>query len=191
MPARFPLAAVVILVLAPQASLAQAPSFILQWGTQGTGPGQFSSAPHGVAVDAQGIVYVIDDYSHRIQKFTGDGVYVGQLDVPVQGHFLDLTIDASGNLYVADYFGHVMKYTTAGVFVRQWGSPGGAPGYFTEPSGIATDAAGNVYVSEFGCRVQKFTADGVYLTDWGYLGSADGLFRYPTDVAVDARATCT
>lgn len=187
MPARFLLAAVVLLLLAPRAGFAQAPAFLLQWGTQGTGPGQFPSAPGGVAVDAQGIVYVIDDYSHRIQKFNGDGVYVGQLNFPVQSSLLDLTIDAAGNLYVADVYDRISKYTTAGVFVRQWGTFGGAPGYFNDPSGVATDAAGNVYVTEFGnCRVQKFTADGVYLTEWGYLGSADGAFRYPTDVVVDA-----
>lgn len=35
---------------------------------QGTGPGQFF-APHGVAVDSAGGLYVVDAYNHRIQKF--------------------------------------------------------------------------------------------------------------------------
>jgi sugar lactone lactonase YvrE len=35
---------------------------------QGTEPGQFL-APHGVAIDTQGHLYVVDAYNHRIQKF--------------------------------------------------------------------------------------------------------------------------
>lgn len=35
----------------------------------GTEPGQFT-APHGVAVDSKGGLYVVDSYNHRIQKFT-------------------------------------------------------------------------------------------------------------------------
>jgi sugar lactone lactonase YvrE len=35
---------------------------------QGTGPGEFL-APHGVAVDSRGDLYVVDAYNHRVQKF--------------------------------------------------------------------------------------------------------------------------
>lgn len=35
---------------------------------QGTEPGQFL-APHGVAIDSHGDIYVVDAYNHRIQKF--------------------------------------------------------------------------------------------------------------------------
>ncbi len=35
---------------------------------QGTEPGQFF-APHGVALDSKGNLYVVDSYNHRIQKF--------------------------------------------------------------------------------------------------------------------------
>jgi hypothetical protein len=31
-------------------------------------PGQFL-APHGLAVDSRGHLYVVDEYNHRIQKF--------------------------------------------------------------------------------------------------------------------------
>ena len=34
----------------------------------GNGPGQFM-APHGVAVDGRGDLYVVDSYNHRVQKF--------------------------------------------------------------------------------------------------------------------------
>jgi sugar lactone lactonase YvrE len=39
---------------------------------QGTEPGQFL-APHGLAVDSHGSLYVVDAYNHRIQKFDVGG----------------------------------------------------------------------------------------------------------------------
>ncbi|MBI4426309.1 MAG: hypothetical protein HY567_01925 [Candidatus Kerfeldbacteria bacterium] len=44
------------------------PPFILKWGEQGTGPGQFNTA-RGIAVDQSGNVFVTDG-SERVQKFT-------------------------------------------------------------------------------------------------------------------------
>lgn len=36
--------------------------------TQGTEPGQFS-APHGVAINSRGELFIVDTYNHRVQKF--------------------------------------------------------------------------------------------------------------------------
>ena len=46
-------------------------TYLAQWGSYGSGDGQFST-PRGVATDAAGNVYVADQGNHRIQKF-GDG----------------------------------------------------------------------------------------------------------------------
>lgn len=40
-------------------------------GGPGTGPGQFV-APHGLALDGRGHLYVVDSYNHRVQKFAVD-----------------------------------------------------------------------------------------------------------------------
>mgnify|MGYP003377508166 CR=1 FL=1 len=49
-------------------------AFVRQWGTFGSGNGQFN-LPIGVAVDTAGNVYVADTHNHRIQVFTIQGTY--------------------------------------------------------------------------------------------------------------------
>ena len=64
------------LVLFAITTEAQSPvEFVLEWGSAGTGPGQFGGA-HGIAVDADGNVYVADTGNDRIQKFTSEGVFL-------------------------------------------------------------------------------------------------------------------
>ncbi len=46
--------------------------FIKSWGARGSEPGQFN-ALRGIAIDAQGNVYVADAGNKRIQVFDGDG----------------------------------------------------------------------------------------------------------------------
>jgi DNA-binding beta-propeller fold protein YncE len=56
-------------MILPAVVVAQPPTYLLQWGTFGSGVGQFLY-PSGVAVDASGNVYVSDVNNNRIQKFT-------------------------------------------------------------------------------------------------------------------------
>lgn len=60
-----------------------------QWGSPGTGPGQFN-LPHGIAIDADEIVYVADRENGRIQRFTRDGKFVNE--ITGQGKTFSLTI---------------------------------------------------------------------------------------------------
>lgn len=48
-----------------------------EWGSPGTGPGQFRQ-PHGIAVDDNGIVYVADRQNGRLQRFNQTGKYLGE-----------------------------------------------------------------------------------------------------------------
>src|SRR5262249_4764646 len=49
--------------------------FLTEWGTKGSGPGQFTLV-HDVVSDAKGRVYVADRNNNRIQVFTADGQFI-------------------------------------------------------------------------------------------------------------------
>jgi len=52
---------------------------VRQWGSHGTGPGQFNQ-PHGIAIDDRGIIYVADRNNARLQRFDLNGKYLGEWD---------------------------------------------------------------------------------------------------------------
>ncbi len=169
------------------------------WGGSGTANGKFLG-PVGIAVDGAGNVYVADSGNSRIQKFTATGVFVTAWGTEgnANGQFQDLAgiaVDGAGNVYVTDAafdpdtdHDRVQKFTSAGAFVRAWGTTGSANGQFDRPAGIATDAAGNVYVADAGNnRIQRFTTNGALLGVWGSAGSGDGQFQDEmTGIAVDS-----
>ena len=71
------LIAVFIGTLLPATVSAQVLAYLTQWGSLGSGSGQFYY-PASVAVDASGNVYVSDQVNHRVQKFTSDGTFLTQ-----------------------------------------------------------------------------------------------------------------
>lgn len=48
-----------------------------EWGTAGTGPGQFN-LPHSIQIDAAGVVYVADRENGRVQRFDQAGTFLGE-----------------------------------------------------------------------------------------------------------------
>src|SRR5262249_12169883 len=51
--------------------------FVTKWGNAGSGDGEFNS-PIGVAVDANGNVFVADWENQRVQKFTNTGAFLAK-----------------------------------------------------------------------------------------------------------------
>lgn len=82
------------------------PIFLLQWGSYGTGPGQFDT-PLGLGIDASGNVFVADAGIHRIQKFSSAGSLLGTWGSygNAPGQFYgprDVAVDPFGSIYVLD-----------------------------------------------------------------------------------------
>jgi streptogramin lyase len=137
--------------------------------------------PHGVALDGGGTLYVADSVNRQIRKInpegavsllTGTGIS-GVVDgPPASARFMSpiaLTVDATGNVYVADdQASNIRKITPAGVVTTLAGASGGGyadgPGSvarFNKPHGVAVDAAGNVYVADYGNhRIRLVAPDG-------------------------------
>jgi peptidylamidoglycolate lyase len=76
-------------------------TFLLEWGSNGTGPGQFD-LPHGIAVDASGRVFVVDRENARVQVFDRDGRYLAQWNAPDFVNPQDIAIGRDGTAFVTE-----------------------------------------------------------------------------------------
>ena len=78
---------------------------VAQWGSLGSGPGQFYN-PTGMTVQyPQGNVYVADTGNDRIQEFTTDGKFVNKwhINTPTGAtDNIDLDVNSNGIIYLTD-----------------------------------------------------------------------------------------
>jgi len=133
-----------------------------------TTPGDFAK-PSGLAVDADGNLYVCDTLNNRIEVFDADGKFISTYgkngDGP--GYFArpkGVAVDSDGHIWVADGMQDRVQ-----VFNQQWqllivfGGHGLLPGQFQGLVGLASDTKNNrMFTSEiYPGRVQQFR----YVTD--------------------------
>jgi len=133
-----------------------------------TSPGDFSK-PAGVAVDAEGNLYVADTMNNRIEIFDADGQFVSAFgkngDGP--GYFArpkGVAIDSDGHIWVADGVqDRVQVFTKEGQLAIAIGGHGMLPGQFQGLVGITIDNKRNrVFTTElYPGRAQEFQ----YVTD--------------------------
>jgi tripartite motif-containing protein 71 len=166
------------------------PSYSSQFGSKGTGNGQFEY-PQSTAIAPDGNVYVTDSFNSRVEEFSPTGEYItkwgsegkenGQLEFPG-----GVAVAPSGNVYVADTDNNrVEEFSPTGEYVTKWGIEGKENGQFKNPGGLAVSSSGNVYVADTGNdRVEEFSATGIYIAKWGSEGKENGQFKNPYGVAV-------
>lgn len=154
-----------------------------QWGSRGSGQGQFY-LPVDVAVAPNGRVYVVEFQNHRVQYFTSSGSYLGMWKV--NGYPLGAGVAPNGNVYVVSSADKCVQYfTPSGSFLGGWGAYGRGNGQFDGAWDVAVAPNGDVYVVDTqNDRVQHFTPNGSFLGKWGKLGNAPGEFNLPHGVAV-------
>ncbi len=184
-------------------------------GSVGSSDGQGSqaqfNAPHNIAFDSQGNLFVTDTENNSIRKVTPGGV-VSTIAGGTMG-FVDgsgtsarftfpsgIAIDKKENIFVSDIQNHAIRMIapTGEVSTFAGGSQGdtdgvGGQAQFNTPGGLAFDGQGNLFVADVGNnRIREITADRVVTT---FAGSTKGFtngttkeakFASPTDIAFDS-----
>lgn len=175
--------------------------------------------PAAVAVDASGNIYIAETGNNRIRKVNTSGVISTIAGTGVSGYSGDagaataaklsspygVTVDASGNVYIADLGNNRIRKvsggiitTVAGTGVAGFSGDGGAAtsANINTPYGMTLDASGNMYICDYNnFRIRKVSATGtistiagtgnpLYSGDGGMATAAD--LNRPTGIAVDA-----
>jgi hypothetical protein len=136
----------------------------------GLGAAAKFNSPWGMAIDSAQNIYVADSLSSNIRKITPSG-QVSTLAGPSDGstgatdgtgaaarftYPRGLTVDASGNVFVADTYNNMIRKinpqgvvtTLAGRTLRGYTNGWADVAQFNRPEGIAVDAAGNLFVAD-------------------------------------------
>ena len=156
--------------------------------------------PHGIDVDSNGNVWVTDAVSeqrtpvgtrgHQVVKFSATGDVLMTLGTPGKAgggknHFnapADVVIADDGSIFVAD--GHngtgnnrVVKFSSNGTYIKEWGKTGYGPGEFRTLHAIALDNEGRIFVADrANNRIQIFDQEGEFLAKWTQFGCPSGIF---------------
>jgi DNA-binding beta-propeller fold protein YncE len=128
-----------------------------------TTPGDFG-APQGVAVDADGNVYVTDTLNNRVEIFDADGAFISTFgkagDGP--GYFArpkGIAVDSDGHIWVADEMqDRLQVFDREGQLLTYIGQGHGElPGQFKALVGVAVDKKNRVFTTEqYPGRLQMF-----------------------------------
>jgi uncharacterized protein (TIGR03437 family) len=144
-------------------------------GDGGLGKNAQLNLPSGIALDAQGNVYVADSGNHVVRKISPAGTITTFAGTGVSGNLGDgglataaelaspagISMDAQGNLYIADAGSGQVRLVTASGFIVTIAGVKGAAGYsgdggpalaaqFHGLAAIALDASGNIFLADSG-----------------------------------------
>jgi Bacterial Ig-like domain (group 3)/NHL repeat len=151
-------------------------AYVSEFGSQGTGDGQFGAELDAIAFDpGTQHILVTDRANDRVQVFDANGGYLSQ--------FLVLTSPV-GILFRAVANDILVSADSAGVSI--YNSGGSGTGTFTSPTYVggylASASNGDVLVTQFGgnAGVARFNTGGTYLSSFG-----SGHFLCPAGMAAD------
>ena len=132
---------------------------------------------HAVRVDAQDNIWVVDEGSNQVIKFSPEGRVL--LVLGRKPEAVTIRLPPAGP-----------PAAVAGRGTSPAPGAGGAGDQFLRPSDVAFDGEGNVFVADGhggNARVAKFDRNGRFLTTWGSRGSDPGQFDTPHSIATDAQ----
>ncbi len=169
--------------------------------SDGTGGAALFNAPAGIVTGIAGNVYVADSGNNTIRKITAAGIVttlagtpgtIGSADGSGGGALFNsphaLSIDAAGNIYVADTNNNtIRKMTAAGAVTTLAGTAGiagsadgtGPAAQFNSPHGLATDAAGNLYVADMLNHTIRIVSPAGVVTTAAGVPRSEGVIQGP------------
>jgi NHL repeat len=130
---------------------------------------------HAVRVDAQDNIWIVDEASNQVVKFSPDGRVA-----MILGRKPEAIAIRSGE--AAEGRGGPSSSTAAA-------GAGGAGDQFIRPADVAWDRDDDIFVADghgANARIAKFDKNGRFISSWGSRGSDQGQFISPHSVALDA-----
>jgi len=135
-------------------------------GTTGAATSANINSPGGIAVASDGTVYIAETSNHVVRKISGGNlsVFAGNALQGYQGDGgnatdaelnapTSLTLDAAGNLYIADTGNNLIRRVDKGGIITSYvGGTGPTANSLKNPTGMCFDAAGNLYIADTGNR---------------------------------------
>ena len=179
--------------------------------------------PAGLVVDAFGNLFFAEIYNHRVRKIVlstgvvttvaGNGIagFSGDNGLAINAQLNNptgLTLDGSGNLYIADFSNKRIRKVSLGTGLISTAAGNGVTGYSGDGDlavnaqlsgsvyGVAVNATGDLYIADYGNhRIRKVDGSGIITTvvGSGTIGfSGDGgnalsaKLNGPIDIVLDA-----
>ncbi|MDH4028671.1 MAG: NHL repeat-containing protein [Nitrospirota bacterium] len=148
-------------------------------------------APHRLAVDKKGNIYVAANYFPGVLILDAKGRFLDIMSADEGGKkagLTNVTIDNSGRIYLlSEEEGRIYVYDENNKFIFKFGEKGGSTGKLSRPKAVGIDnKSGRIYTVDYMRHaVSVYDREGVYLFEFGGLGWGEGWFQYPTDIAVD------
>ncbi len=151
--------------------------------------------PLGLARDASGNLYVVENRAHRIRKFDPSGVEllaVGKAGA-APGQFRyprGIAVDLQGGIFVADYGNRrIQRFDPSGVPVEMLEyRPEGPDKPAAKPRSVALDPSGRLWATFTAeNRIVRFAPGGAVELEFGTKGSARGKLDGPRFLDFDVR----
>jgi DNA-binding beta-propeller fold protein YncE len=144
---------------------------------------------HGIRVDGEGNLWLIDVKGHVVIKCNPEGrvlmILGNRQGTPGNNDSKDafneptgIAFGKNGDLYVSDGYvnARVIKFNRDGEYITQWGKKGTGDGEFNLVHDVCLDAEERLYVADrTNQRIQIFDTNGKFLGKWTDIGAPWGL----------------
>ena len=156
-------------------------------------------ATSGLAVDAQGRLFVVDTGNKRIVVFDANGNYIKQFGSAglIPGNLTSLwglrLKKLTGTIYITDTWNQQIQSFAPSADgltftpLKQWDVSGWIGKSLDNKPFITTDSKGHIFITDpEAYRVIEYTTDGQLIQTWGDYGNSSTTFGIASGITVDA-----